>query len=285
MTGLAHPTPARGAKLTVSLGLVNVGVKYAPLVRNERTSGKYVDPVDKGPVAQQYVNAKGEVVKPVTAYESDAGLVVLNPEDVKALESERDARLELKAFCDPMAVDSLYVEKTFLVWPEKGQEAGYDLICEALAEEGKVLIGTTVIRKSTKAIMLRYGQGCLLAHQCTYDANVAWNDHRLVTMAKAERPTPAREMLDTAVMLFSNLPDEFDFAQVSDEYDERLRAAIVAASKGLPVEPAPQAEPAPVVDLMEALKASVAAAKEAKPKPRKAAAKPKAAARTKKAAA
>lgn len=266
MTGLAHPVPARGQKLTISLGLVNVPVKYAPLVRSGRTSGKFVDPADKGPVTQQYVNGKGEVVKPVTAYDHEQGPVVLDDEDKKALELERDARLELKAFCEPGAVDSLYIEKTFLVWPEKGQEAGYDLICETLANEDRVLVGTTVIRKSTKALVLRYGQGCLLAHQCTYDANVAWNDHRLVTMAKSERPAPAKEMLETAVTLFSNLPDEFNFAEVTDEYDERLQAAIDAAAHGRPVEQTPEAAPTPVVDLMDALRASVAASKGTKPK-------------------
>lgn len=260
MTGATVPTPARGSKLTVSLGLVNVGVKYAPLVRSERTSGKYVDPADNGPVTQQYVNAKGEVVKPITAYPQGDAMVVLDPSDVKALESERDARLELKAFAAVESVDPLYIEKTFLVWPEKGQEPGYDLLCAAMAQAGKVLIGTTVIRKSTKTIVLRYGQGCLLAHQCTYDANVAWNDHKLVTMAHAERPAPSKEMLETAKVLFSNLPEEFDFSEVEDEYDARLRAAIEAAANGRPVERAPQGDPPVVVDLMEALRASVAAA-------------------------
>lgn len=268
--GASHPTPARGSKLTVSYGLVNVGVKYAPLVRSERTSGKYLDPATLGPVTQQYVNEAGEVVKPITGYPHGDGHVVLDPEDVKSLESERDSRLELKAFAEPDLIDPLYIEKSFLVWPEKGQEAGYDLLCGVLVESGKVLVGTTVIRKSTKVLVLRYGQGCLIAHQCTYDSNVTWHDHALVVTGRAERPDPPAELLAMGLEAFSALPDEFNLQEVSDEYDERLRAAIEAAAAGRPVTRAPAAPDTPIVDLMEALKASVAAAgesaSEAKPK-------------------
>jgi DNA end-binding protein Ku len=260
--GATHPTPARGSKLNVSYGLINVAVKYAPFVRSERTSGKYLDPASLGPVTQQYVNEAGEVVKPVTGYAHGDGFVVLEPADVQSLESERDSRLELKAFAEPDLIDPLYIEKSFLVWPEKGQEAGYDLLCHVLTETGMVLVGTTVIRKSTKVLVLRYGQGCLIAHQCTYDANVTWYDHSLVTKAAGERPAPSAELLEMALQAFSTLPDEFDLSQVSDEYDERLRAAIQAAAEGRPVARAAEESPTPVVDLMEALKASVAAAGE-----------------------
>lgn len=270
--GTEYPTPARGNKLTVSFGLVNVGVKYAPLVDAKgRLAGTYLDPKSHLPVKQQYVNDKGEVVKHVTGYAYGSGYVVPDPEDVKALELARDSRLELKAFVDPATVDPLYLEKAYLVFPDKGNEAGYDLLCAVLEVTGKALVGTTVIRKSTKAIMLRYAQGCLLAHACTYDKNVTWGDQRLVAMGHAERPTPAKDMVEMALTLFSGLPGEFDFSAVEDEYDARLRAAIEGLAQGKKVERPVEEAQLPTGDLMEALKASVAAAREkldaeAKPK-------------------
>lgn len=270
----AHPTPARGYKLTISLGLVNVGVKYAPIVRDERIRGKYLDPTTLTPVHQQYVNDDGAVVEDkVTGYPHAGGddFIVLSPGDVKALESERDTRLELKAALELDVIDPLYFEKTYLVWPDKGHEEGYDLICAVLASTGQVLVGTAVLSKSTKVIVLRYGQGCLMAHACTYDDYVTWGDHSLVTKGHGERPAPSDELLAMAHTLLGNLPSEFDMAGVHNEYDQRLRAAIAEVAAGRPVPVQETADALPVSDLMEALKASVegAAASQDAEKPKR----------------
>jgi DNA end-binding protein Ku len=257
----SYPTPARGYKLNIGFGLVNVGVKYAPIVREQRTKGKFLDPATRGPVVQQYVNEAGDVVKPISGYPYGDGFVVLDPEEVKSLESERDARLELKAFVELDTIDPLYIEKTHLIWPDKGSEASYDLLCEVLADTGRALVGTAVLNKSTKTIMLRYGQGCLLAHVCSYDANVAWSDHKLVVMGRSERPDPDPAMLDVARQLVTSLPDEFDLSSIEDEYDARLRETITAHAEGVIISRPEEPEMAPAGDLMEALKASVAAAK------------------------
>lgn len=262
----SHPTPRASSTLMISYGLLNVGVKLAPMVdpKGGRLSGRFLDPKTLTPAKQVYVNeATGEVVEKVTGYPSGDGFVVLDEENKHDLKSTRDGRLEIQAFVEPDAVDPLYFEKTNLVWPDKGHEQAYDVLCGVLAESGRYLVGTAVVRDSTKVVVLRYAQGCLLAHVCTYDANLRWNEHRLVTMAHGERPEPNVEMVKLAEQLFSSLPEEFDFASVTDEYDARLRAAVEAVAAGRPIEKAPEVEDTPVVDLMEALKASVAAAKTA----------------------
>jgi DNA end-binding protein Ku len=284
----AYPAPARGSNLTIGFGLVNVGVKYAPMVdKVKRVSGKYLDPATKGPVTQQYVNEAGKVVEKVTGYPYGEGYVVLEPGDVDALKSQRDGRLELKAYVEPESVELLYFERTYLLWPAKGQEASYDVILELLRESGKYLVGTVVLDKATRVVLLRYGaeneegQGCLLAQVCTYDANVRWNEHALVTGAVGQRPAPDPNLVSLADQVFEALPDTFDFSSVTDEYDERLRALIQAKATGQELPKAEVSEPAPVVDLMAALKASLEEAKakpkeEAKPKKAPAKRKPRA---------
>lgn len=267
--GSAYPTPARGSNLTISFGLVNVDVKYAPIIESKgRVSGKYLDPATLGPVTQQYVNEKGQPVEKVLGYPHEEGYVVLSEGDLQALKSERDGRLELKAFIEPDEVDSLYFEKTYLVWPAKANETSYDVLCAVLSSSGRYLVGTVVLDKSTKVVVLRYGQGCLLAQVCTYDANVRWNEHRLVTGAIGERGAPDETLVNLAMQVFDALDETFDFASVEDEYDQRLRGAIAAAAAGQPVPTAPKLEPVPAVDLMEALKASVAAASATKKEPK-----------------
>ena len=270
--GSAYPTPARGSNLTISFGLVNVDVKYAPIVDSKkRVSGKYVDPATLGPVTQQYVNDKGQPVDKVIGYPHEDGIVVLSPGDVQAMKSERDGRLELKAFIEPEEVDPLYFEKTQILWPAKGNETSYDVLCAVLASSGRYLVGTAVMDKSTKVIVLRYAQGCLLAQVCTYDANVRWNEHALVTGGIGERGAPDETLVNLATQVFDALDDSFDFATVEDEYDQRMRAAIAASAAGQPVPTAPVVEKAPAVDLMEALKASVEAAAKTKKETGKAA--------------
>ena len=251
------PAPARGSKLTISFGLVNVGVKFAPLVRSERTKGRMLCTEHGTPISTQTVCEHGEVCETQTGYEYGGGFVVL--QDRKALESSRDGVLELKAYVDAGDVDPLYVEKTHLLWPQDGQEAGYDLLRDLLAESGKAVVGTSVLSKSTKAVVIRVSNGVLVAHVCTYDANVAWNDVGLVASRKATATSP--EMLTAAKALFESLNGQFDFATVEDEYELRLREAIEAQAAGREIVRAEEPEAAPVTDLMAALTASVEAAK------------------------
>ena len=275
--GGAYPVPASGKNLTISFGLVNVGVKYAPIVDSKkgRVSGKYVDPADKGPVTQQYANAAGKVVEKVTAYPTEDGkLVVLSQGDLSALKSERDGRLELKAYIEPDSVDALvYSKKTYLVWPAKGQEASYDVLATVLQQSGRYLVGTVVLDRSTEVVFLRFAEGCIMAQVCTYDEMLRWNEHRLIVGGAGERPAADENLVDLAAQVFETLDDTFDFTSVKDEYDDRLRAAIVAKAEGKEIVAETLDEPAPVADLMEALKASVAAAKTAKAETKKTTAK------------
>ena len=265
--GGAYPLPERGSNLTIGFGLVNVGVKYAPIVdpKGNRVSGKYVDPATKGPVTQQYVNEKGAAVEKVTAYPSEDGaMVVLTPGELQALKSERDGRLELKAYVVPADVDLLYFEKSYVMWPAKSQEPSYDVLATVLENSGRYLVGTTVLDKSTKVMLLRFAQGCIFGHVLTYDANVRWNTHRLVVGAAGERPAADTALVNLAEQVFEGLDDTFDFGSVEDEYDLRLRAAIAARAKDEPIPTQPTTDVAPMTDLLEALKASVAAVKEPK---------------------
>lgn len=277
--GGAYPAPSSGNNLTVAFGLIQVGVKYAPIVESKgRVSGKFLDPATKTPAKQQYVNEAGEPVEKITGYPHGDGFVVLSPGDTDALKSERDGRLELKAFIEPEGIDALYIEKTLLVWPQPGQEASYDVLLAVLRKSGRHLVGTSVLTKSTKVVVLRYfeaaeNEGCILAQVCEYDQNVRWGNHRLVVGAASEREPADEALVDMALQVFETLDDTFDLSSVTDEYDERLRAAIVAKAEGKEIVPVKDDAPAPVADLMEALKATVAASKAAKKEATKAPAK------------
>lgn len=260
MAGI-KPMPKASGSLTISYGLVNVGVQYAPIIepKNGRLSGKFLDPATHLPAKQVYVNEAGEQVQKVTGYPHGDGHIVLSDGEAQALKGERSGRLELVAFVDD--VDPVHIDKTHIVWPQKGHEAAYDVLCSVLETSGGVLVGTTVF-ESTRAIALRYAYGCLIAHVCRYDALVRHGHAQTVAEAKEARPEPDAALLDLAQQMFSSLPSEFDFAAIADDYDERLRAAVQAAAGGKPLPVVEKLGETPVSDLMEALKATVAAAAE-----------------------
>ena len=256
--------PRASGSLTISYGLVNVGVKYGPLIETSsgRLSGKFVDPETLTPVKQVYVNeTTGEVVQKVTGYPHGDSFVVLTDGDAQGLKAERDGRLELQALIPPESVDPILFDKTHVLWPEKGHEAGYDVLCAVLRTQGGYLVGTTVF-DSTRVIVLRFAFGCLLAHVCRYDTLIRWANKNEVSSSVAMRDEPDEALVDMAMQVFSSLPGEFDFAAVTDDYDARLRAAVNAAAQGKPIPKAAEVTDLPVADLMEALKATVAAAAE-----------------------
>lgn len=276
--GTEHPMPRASGSLTISFGLVNVGVKYAPIMESSsgRLSGKFLDPDTLTPAKQQYVNeTTGKKVEKVTGYPHGDAFIVLPEGEAQGLKAERDGRLELKALVDPETIDPIFFDKSHIVWPEKGHETTYDVLCAVLDQTGRYLVGTTTL-DSTRAIVLRYDHGCMLAHVCTYNALIRWGNSAAVAGAHAERPAPDEALVDMAHQVFGSLPETFDLTSVEDDYDARLRAAVDAAAKGKPLPKKDELPQTPVADLMEALKATVAANADKGKAPRKTKAKAKA---------
>jgi DNA end-binding protein Ku len=260
------PQPARGTKLTLSVGLVNVPVKIAPLVRSTSISGKRICPCHSEPIKSQSICATtGEMVEPVTGFEYDGRFVTgVDRADHKA---ERDGRLELTGTVELDTLDPLYFDKSYVLWPQDGQEASHDLIAELLRTSGKALIGKTVLTSSTRVIAIRWSDatGTLVAHSINYDEAIAWNDVGLVKAGLDSRPSTADESaIALGEQLLATLTGDLDFGAVRDEYAGNLAVAIEAAAQGLPAPAPAEAAPAPAaIDLMDALRASV---EQSKPK-------------------
>lgn len=273
----AAAMPRRGSKLRIGFGLVNVEVKYAPLVPtgSGRTAAKTCCRTHMAPVKSEYrCTAGDELLEPdekVMAYEVGGRYVEV---DTGAIGLDSDQRLELNAACDVGSIDPLYFDKPYVLWPTEGSEQGYDLFAGILRDTGKALVGTTVASKATRVMVLRWSDltGTLVIHSCIYDERIAWQDVALVRDAAAGRDELPAAAIDAAGTLLGTLEAAgFDFAAVSDEYAIELEEAIVAATAGKAPKAKAKEEPqAPAGDIIAALTASVAAAK-AKPKAKAAA--------------
>lgn len=269
------PAPARGYKLMVGFGLVNVGVKYAPAARRGRTYAKTLCTIHDTPIKQQ--NTCEICAGPCEThkgYEYGGGYVT--NVDAADLKLERDGRFEVEAALDAHTLDEYRVEKSYLIWPQDGFEREFALLVAALRESGKSLVGTSILSGSTRTLVLRWSDDLQVPvlHVCIYDEQVAWTDVDLVRSLLDAAPAAGEQEQQLAQLLVDSLPGSYAWGDVVDEYEVALTEAIAAAAEGKPLAVKPKTEaPAPTVDLMAALKASVAAQSKPKPAAKKPAAK------------
>jgi DNA end-binding protein Ku len=208
----------------------------------------------------------------VSAYEHEGKWVL--KDDLPELEAERDAKLTLDAIVEPGSIDPLFFEKAYALWPEAGQEQAFDLFASAIRASGKYAVGTSVQNKATKAVVVRWSAqaGCLLAHLCAFGPRIAWGDLQQIEAGIAARDQVDEAKAVEAFSLFAQMLDEsFDLAEIEDAYADQLETAVANLAAGIEApEKEPEAASAPVLDLMDALRASVAtvAAPKKKAKPR-----------------
>lgn len=267
--------PRGGRKQTVGFGLVSVAVRLKPLIEPRKpVSANIVTADDHEQIKMAKIRpSTGEIVEEtVKGYKQpDGSFVVLEDGAVDALVAEKTGQLELERVVEVGAIDPLYFSTAYLLFAEEGAERPFALLAGVLRESGMAAVGTAVLGKQTQMVVLRHSEatGCLLAHVCYFDSEVRWADVELV--AGAAEAASERE-LALASQLLSTLEGEFDPGEVEDSYYPALQELIAATAAGQPfVAPAVEAEVEPVIDMMAALEASVAAA-EAKPKRKKVAA-------------
>lgn len=257
----------RGSKMTIALPgnpfPIEIGVRAATLVKTGtgRLSATTVCREHMCKVESHRTCTEGgeplEGDATVYAYAADGGFVEVDTDELGA---EKDDRLELKAFVDAGEVDPLYFERPYALFPDERQEASFALLAAALRSSGKWAVGTAVLNKSAKAVVMRWSAqaNCLLMHACTFDARVEWGAVQQIATAQAAAPLEGAQAEEAATLIGSMLAGEFDFGDVADQYALDLVAAVDAAAQGLdPIVRQPVVAATPVDDLMAALRATV----------------------------
>jgi DNA end-binding protein Ku len=286
--------PARSiASATISFGLVSIPTK---LYTTNESSGdihfNMLHDKDGGRLRQQYVCTKcNEIVDrehTVKGYEHAKGMyVVLSNEELKALDAVATQTIALEEFVPASAVDPLFVEKSYYLGPDKGGERAYKLIHDAMLETGLVGVASYSARGKQYIVCLRPFHEGLILHQLRYAEEVKpWSE---IPVGELPESKPAEVGL--AKQIIQQIAHEtFDPAKYKDEVQARMRELIDKKVEGQEITIAPEAPAGKVIDLMEALKASLGMANEperkgavaAEPKAEEAPAKKKAAATKKK---
>jgi DNA end-binding protein Ku len=190
--------------------------------------------------------------------------VVVEDADLEALENGSDSRsIDIAQFVKLEEVDPVFFDRTYFLVPAAAPAARrpYRLLLDAMNEMGVAALGRMVIR-GTEYVCLIRAKGDALALETLFLAEDVYSQAEIgeaVDSTKVKGPE-----LDLARQVIESLVAEFDPGELTSEYRRDLRAMLEAKLSGVEIvtEPEPVGDDAPVIDLMEALRASVAQASE-----------------------
>src|SRR6478735_1622319 len=206
--------------------------------------------------------------------------VVVEEADLEALERHDDSRtIDIERFVPLADVDPVWMDRTYFLVPgaAPAQRRPYKLLLEAMEESSVGAIGRFV-RSGRESLCLVRTRGQGLVLETMYLAEDVYSQAEIDEAMEATDVKKAE--LELARQIVEGLAAEFDPEALTSAYRSDLRTLLEAKMRGEELTvPEPVDEPAPAVDLIEALKASVAAAKGSSARPKKAAAKPAAAKR------
>jgi DNA end-binding protein Ku len=274
---------------SVSFGLVTIPVGLAPATKPSarqsdvsfrllhRECGTPIKQKRWCPVHERDVEAD-ELVK---GWEVAKGqFVMVEDADLEAIEKQDTSRsIDISKFVRLEEVDPIYFDRTYFLVPAgaEAQRRPYVLLHEAMKQSGVAALGRFVLAGKEKLCLIRPMGEALALETLFVHEDV--KDHEEIDEAVGGAEVKKPE-LDLARQIIASLEGSFEPDELRSEYRESLRELLEAKLAGQEVVAPEPAEPAPVIDLMEALRASVAAAKSKPAAPKKqAAARKRAAAR------
>ena len=256
--------PARSTgTATISFGLVSVPVHvYSSSESQASVSFNMLHKKCATRLKQQYICPKDNEIVPredtVKGYEfAKDQYVVFSPEELKALEEKSTSTIDIIEFVPLAEVDREYLEKVYYLGPDKGGDRAYRLLAEALQQTGRAALGQFAARGQQHLVLLRPQNGVLVMEQLHYADELRPTSE--VPVGEGEiKPmelTLAKQLIEQA----SN--DQFEPQKYRDNVRERVLEAIQRKVDGqeITAEPA-QDGSGKIIDLMEALKASLAQA-------------------------
>jgi DNA end-binding protein Ku len=250
---------------SVSFGLVNVPVRLTTATSPKDVRFHQLHDADGARIQQKRVcSVDGEEVDYahiVKGYDLGGGrYVVVDPEELASIDVEMTRNIDIEEFVDLAEIDPVYFEKSYYLVPDGKAEKPYALLVETMQRTGKVALGRFVLRTKQYLAALRARDGVLVLSTMLYADEVV--DPGELEVPTAEDTTPSERELQMAAQLVESLSAPFDPDKYHDDYREKVLALIEAKADGeIITQPEPAAEPAPVVDLMAALEASLAKAR------------------------
>ena len=244
---------------TISFGMVSIPIRtYSAGESSSAVSFNLLDGKTKTRLKQQYINSTGEIVPReamVKGYEFQKDQYVTFTEDeLKAMGQEAQRAIEITEFVPASTVDPIYFDKPYYLGPDKGGEKAFRLLNEAMKQTSRVALAKWAARGKQYLVMIRPMEKGLVMQQLLYADEVR---------PIAEVPIPDAEIKDAELKLATQIveqiaSEQFHPEHYEDEVRKRYHEAIQRKVEGQEIVAAPEAPRAQIIDLMEALKASLA---------------------------
>jgi DNA end-binding protein Ku len=244
--GLAPATKPAARQSDVSFRLLHR--ECGTPIKQKRWCPKHDREVTQDELVRGFEVAKGQ-------------FVIVEDADLEAIERHDDSRsIEITRFVEEDAVDPIYFDRTYFLVPASGgaQRRPYVLLLEAMRQTGTAAIGRFV-RSGRESLCLVRARDGALALETMFLADDVYSQAEI--FEAVEGVEVKKSELDLARQVIDSLAGDFEPSELTSDYRRDLKALLEAKMRGEEIAvPEPVAE-APVIDLMEALKASVAAAK------------------------
>lgn len=253
-------------KGAISFGLVTIPVAVYPATEEKSLKFNQLHDEDMGRIRYKRVcSVDGEEVDYdhiVKGYEIEKDrYIVLTDEDLDAVPVESSRAIDIQQFVDLDEIDPILFKKSYYLIPDETGAKAYALLRKALSDEGKVGIAKVSFRDKEHLSALRFKDDVFVLETMFWPDEVRAAEFDLVPAGEKVRDNE----VDMARSLIENLTEPWNPEAFTDAYREALLEIVEKKAAGEPIEAPSEEAPARVVDLMEALKASVAAAKEKTP--------------------
>jgi DNA end-binding protein Ku len=250
---------------TISFGLVNIPVRMYSAIDEQKLHFHFLHRNDDSPIGYDKVCKKEGTPVPDEeigkAFEVSKGeYVYLEDEDFEAARVDGYKTMEISDFVPYEEIDPIYFEKTFYLGPQEGSEKVYSLLVRAMENSELAALGTYVMRDREHLGCLRVRNGALTLEKMFFA-----NEIRDIKEIKPKKAAVEKAELEMAHELIDRFTGHFKPEKYKDTYTAALKKVVKAKQQGKEVHVAPAVEEeAEAPDLMEALRASIGAAKKKK---------------------
>jgi DNA end-binding protein Ku len=246
---------------TISFGMVSIPVKLFSAAESKaaisfnmlhgkcgtRLKQQYVCPKDNNEVVTRDQTVKG--------YEfAKDQYVTFTEEELKAMAQEAERAIEITEFVPAAQVDPVYFDGAYYLGPDKGGDKAYHLLAEAMRKTGRSALAKWAARGKQYLVLIRPTSGGLVMQQLLYPDEI-----RAISEVPVGDADVKEGELNLAVQLVNQIAsDEFKPERYEDDVRKRMHEAIQRKIEGQEVTASPEPPKAQIIDLMEALKASLA---------------------------
>lgn len=246
-------------KGSISFGLVNIPIKMFASTDDKDIKFKYLHKECRTPIKQQRTcptcEREVEWNDIVKGFEYEPGrFVIIEDEEIEAIKPDATKAIEILDFVNLSEIDPIYFNKSYYLSPQDTGGKAYHLLRQAMNDSGKIGIAKITIRTKESLAALRVYKNLLVLETIFYPDEI-----RAVELVPGVPDNIKLEQkeLDMAVHLIDNLTTEFAPEKYKDEYRESLQELIAKKIEGEEIEIAKEPPRRNIIDLMQALQASI----------------------------